>query len=301
MIRANVFASFPIFSNGIRIELPFSTDSSTIIFILLNPEYMSCNYLWLSDLHVDRLAPSAINSLIGRILAANSDGIWITGDIGEPPTNWNFLKALAAQCRVPIYFVLGNHDYYGQSIEISRVHANDISTLYSHVHYLTLQTPILLKNHVLLIGMDAWANTGEVGLTQLTWDSEAIIDLKANNRTLLKSIMNDLAEQDANLLLAKCRQGITQNITEVRVLTHIPPFIPPTDLALPKPLQQNRSVFYSCALNRAITILNDEYPHIYFYFHSGHVHRLLTYKIDGTQGKVIAAYTPDQPFVWEYV
>jgi predicted MPP superfamily phosphohydrolase len=71
---------------------------------------------WLTDVHLNFVPFSAVTRLIEEILAESPDAVLIGGDIGEANDVCLYLKQLAEQLRLPIYFVLGNHDYYRGSV-----------------------------------------------------------------------------------------------------------------------------------------------------------------------------------------
>ena len=85
---------------------------------------MTRKCLWLTDLHVDKLSRADQQQLLQAIVSEQGcDAVWITGDIGEPPANLLFLESLLTKTRLPIYFLLGNHDYYQHSIQHLRTSA----------------------------------------------------------------------------------------------------------------------------------------------------------------------------------
>ncbi|MCC5791287.1 MAG: metallophosphoesterase [Legionellaceae bacterium] len=56
-----------------------------------------------------------------EIKNTESGGVLISGDIAEAPSIKEILQELAGFIEKPIYFVLGNHDYYrGQIDEVRR-------------------------------------------------------------------------------------------------------------------------------------------------------------------------------------
>lgn len=257
------------------------------------------NCLWLTDLHVDRLSKVQHQELINKISAAGAEQIWLTGDIGDPPFNWQFLETLLKRLDVPIYFVLGNHDYYHQSIADMRTQAWQLTCEFEHAYYLTMTHPIV-RGDMMLTGVDAWANTNDIPLKARTWDAEAIDNWAALSLSELQQAMNVQAQEDAKHLRLQCEQGITKRTKNVYLLTHIPPLhAVQSDKA--KPLQNDRSVFYSCALADVLTDLQKDYPTIAFHIYSGHVHKTFQYQIsENMYGHVMDAYHPEQnqPLTW---
>lgn len=75
---------------------------------------------WLTDIHLNFLDADERKRLYQEIINTKCDGVLISGDIAEAPSIKNILQELAIFIKKPIYFVLGNHDYYrGQVGEVS--------------------------------------------------------------------------------------------------------------------------------------------------------------------------------------
>ena len=71
---------------------------------------------WLTDPHLDFLESDALETFISRVAAEESDGLIISGDIAESHTVLPILERFDQVLKTPVYFVLGNHDYYGSDI-----------------------------------------------------------------------------------------------------------------------------------------------------------------------------------------
>ena len=103
---------------------------------------------WLTDLHLNFVARRTLKRFIEEVAALKPDAVLLGGDVGEAGTVAGFLETLARAWQVPIYFVLGNHDFYHGSIR--QVHA-DIAAL-------TRRVPALLY---LSAGCTAWSRAAE--------------------------------------------------------------------------------------------------------------------------------------------
>lgn len=254
--------------------------------------------LWLTDLHVNRLDQEQYNQLLNRIKISDAEAIWLTGDIGDPPLNWTFLEDLFCIFNKPIYFVLGNHDYYHQQVDATRQKARDFSQSYPNAYYLATEAGFVWEEQFIL-GVGGWANTGNIPIKEKTWDSDAIDDLLRLNNFQLQTKLNELAESDAQTLLLKCAAGITDKIKKVTIFTHVPPTDAMHGKYSIKPLQDNRTIYYSSALSAAFKSLLQDYPDIEFQVYSGHLHQSQVYKInDRLTGYVAKAYAPNQPLNW---
>src|SRR4051812_20522338 len=67
---------------------------------------------WLTDIHLNFLRQAGLDAFFASL--PDADAYAITGDFGEAHDVVAHLRAFAG--RVPVYFVLGNHDFYRGSI-----------------------------------------------------------------------------------------------------------------------------------------------------------------------------------------
>lgn len=257
--------------------------------------------LWLTDTHVDKISAENYQELLDFIIASKADGMWLTGDIGDPPRNIEFLKALFERYKKPVFFVLGNHDFYKYKIADMRFKMTQLVKSYPLANYLS-ETPGLDSDGHLMVGMDCFANTGQDIIQQMTWDSDHILDLDALNESHLTAQLNALAEKDAKRLLKKCQQQIHTHIKKVSILTHVPPSDSMKGQFLVKPHQKNRSVFYSLTLSDVLHQLASDFPSVQFNVYSGHIHQTQLYQIAGNMmGHVAKAYMPSKSYKWIHI
>ena len=254
--------------------------------------------LWLTDLHVDKLEDKKYRQLLKLIVTSKPDAIWLTGDIGDPPHHIQFLEALLKNYKKSLYFVLGNHDYYSHKIADMRLKMHELTQSYPQAVYLSKASGIYVDKH-LIVGMDCWANTGKDTIQKTTWDSDMIMDLDSANESNLARQLNALAEFDAKKLLARCQRQIHEKTSKVSILTHVPPTDALQGQYRVKPLQKNRSIFYSPALSEVLHQLALDFPTVQFNVYSGHIHQTQKYQIsENVFGHVARAYQPSKPLNW---
>ncbi len=122
---------------------------------------------WASDLHLVFLAsdaPSSSASCLHEWLADLArqafDALVITGDISEAPRLHEHLELLERYVDRPIYFVLGNHDYYRGSIEQVVPAIRTFTAEAKHLHCLDVMEHIELTPDMALIGHGCWGDGG---------------------------------------------------------------------------------------------------------------------------------------------
>ncbi|MBI5032602.1 MAG: metallophosphoesterase [Chloroflexi bacterium] len=118
---------------------------------------------WMTDLHLDFVENSKqIEQFCQSIVALNPDAVFIGGDIAVAETVEASLLMLVTQLRRPIYFVLGNHDFYKGSIAGVRAKIAQLTHRASLLHWLSNSGVIELTPNTGLIGHDGWAD-GRLG------------------------------------------------------------------------------------------------------------------------------------------
>jgi 3',5'-cyclic-AMP phosphodiesterase len=114
---------------------------------------------WLTDIHLNFLSRDDVDDLFAKIRVGSPDAILLTGDIGEARNVVVWLERLDRELQRPIYFVLGNHDFYGGSIEAVRAAVTELERPRPYLKYLTATDEVIkLTPTVGLVGDDGWAD-----------------------------------------------------------------------------------------------------------------------------------------------
>ena len=206
---------------------------------------------WLTDIHLNFLNRESRTAFYEGLKAYNVDGFMITGDIGEQSDVEEFLMGLQLTVKKPVYFVLGNHDYYGGSVEYVRKAMDEMMEANPALHYLTKTGPSDLPiSKTMILGVDGWAdarNGNYKGTLIELNDSNYINELWERKRFRagmgningdtdpLFEKMRELADADAAKLAEYIEQAIIYplpqepeykgpKINRLIILTHVPPF-----------------------------------------------------------------------------
>ncbi len=181
---------------------------------------------WMTDVHLNFARPPILKDFYRRVRDAAPDIVLVSGDIAEATDVCDYLEQLERELAVPIYFVLGNHDYYFGSIQQVRDAIDRLCRRQPSLVYLTHAGPVELLPNVGLVGHDGWADA-RIG------DYERSMVLMNDYR-----VIEDLAGLDKRQRWAKLKQladAAADRIREilppaldryeyVYFLTHIPPF-----------------------------------------------------------------------------
>ena len=180
-----------------------------------------------SDIHLDHLHKKDLDIFIQNINSQNLDGLIISGDI----SNGNYivwhLTLLDEGLNCPIYFVLGNHDFWGKSFNNVR---SDISKMrHTKLNYLTLGDIYPLTNNTCLIGHDGWydAENGNFAKSKF-WpkgfpEFRYVDDLKYLPPDLLKQTLVNITRQASENLQIKLDKALSQ-YSIIYLATHVPPY-----------------------------------------------------------------------------
>ncbi len=185
---------------------------------------------WLTDIHLNFLHTPERLLFYQKLIDCQSDAILLTGDIAEAPSLSPLLEEMAEAIRAPIYFILGNHDYYHSSIKKVREEMLLLSEKHTYLTWLPQQKFIKLTDDSVLLGHDGWADAryGDFFQSRLRMNDWNLIeelrqvDLLGPNALLQK--LQFLADSDANALQQMLENVWQQNFKQVIVLTHVPPF-----------------------------------------------------------------------------
>ena len=99
---------------------------------------------WLTDIHLNFVTRPGIEALAHEIHTGRPDVILIGGDIGHADSVVAYLELLSGLLRLPIFFVLGNHDYYHGSVAAVRAEVAALVRRARDVTWLTVSGPVPL-------------------------------------------------------------------------------------------------------------------------------------------------------------
>ena len=181
----------------------------------------------MTDIHLNFINADKLEVFCARVSSLHPDIVLIGGDIGEAPSLAKILLSLEIKLRCPIYFVLGNHDYYHGSIAEVRNQVQIITNNSAYLHYLPNTGAVRLSSSSCLLGHDSWAD-GRYGHY---FDSDVIL----NDYALIKDLshldkqsrlqkLKQLGDEAADYFRRQLNQAFLK-YQHVLILTHVPPFI----------------------------------------------------------------------------
>ncbi len=118
-------------------------------------------YAWMTDIHLEFLRDHEAIRFVGEFADQKLDGLFLTGDIYTATRLEFHLRLFEERCQTSVYFVLGNHDYYGGSIETVLKMADSFNRS-SFLHWLPATGLVELSKDTCLVGDGSWAD-GRLG------------------------------------------------------------------------------------------------------------------------------------------
>ena len=181
---------------------------------------------WLTDIHLDGVPSATTEAFHNTLLEADPDIVLVGGDIGSAATFQSHLEALEAKLERSIYFVLGNHDFYGGSITEVRRQAAQLSDRSPNIRWLPKAGVVQLTDEVGLVGHGSWAD-GRLGNTSrstvLLNDYVRIRDFIPLALVPRFEKLRELGDEAAAFFEAVLTRA-AERFSQVIVLTHVPPF-----------------------------------------------------------------------------
>lgn len=193
-------------------------------------EKNSMKLAWLTDIHLNFLDAKERKKFYGTVINTNSDSVLISGDIAEAPSLISILNEMVEQIKKPIFFIVGNHDYYRGNVDDVQSELKILSKSNKNLFWLPATGLQHLEKNIILIGQDGWAD-GRLGDYENSRvrlnDCRMITDLFQANllgRKQLLQKMQELADHDSHAMRNNLAEAINQKPEKIIVLTHIPPF-----------------------------------------------------------------------------
>ncbi len=200
---------------------------------------------WLTDIHLDHLWPrrdKGINETPERVIeffeeiaSEECDATIISGDIAISHhffipnyflTTEYCIRELRRITNKPVYFILGNHDYYFGSIATIRADMRALSRTQG-IRWLTNGNVVEITPKVAMIGHDGWYDmrNGDPVTSIVMSEFEYVKEFDGYRRdfNIAKKLCQKLADEAATYF-TKVLPIVFESYEKVILLTHVPPF-----------------------------------------------------------------------------
>ena len=181
---------------------------------------------WLTDLHLNFVDHARLVALCDDVKSREVDAVLVGGDIAEARDVIWHLRELDEQLDLPIYFVLGNHDFYFGSIDGVRREMVAFSVAMHRLTYLSnAPEPLTLAPGVGLVGHDGWAD-GRLGDFERSMimmnDYRLIEELSDLGKEQRLAVLKRLGDEAAAHIHRALPAALASH-RHVVLLTHVPP------------------------------------------------------------------------------
>lgn len=184
-------------------------------------------FIWITDPHFNFLTKNTLVKKLVELQSSKADGIFITGDITTGNQIYHHLDLMVKIITKPIYFVLGNHDFYHECFEAIDILMKEICLKHSNLYFLDNLESIKLNENTGLIGHTGWYDgrwRNPKTSIVYSWDFALISDFKEEKHFKSKlRLVRDLADMAAEQIGRNLEKAL-QKYDTVYMLTHIPPW-----------------------------------------------------------------------------
>jgi 3',5'-cyclic-AMP phosphodiesterase len=187
--------------------------------------------VWLTDIHLNFLQSCQRRQFLEKV-KDTADAVALSGDIGESVDVAQYLLEMADVVKKPIYFVLGNHDFYRDSIVGTRRRIAKLAEETEHLHYLTSLGVVALTKKTAIVGHDGWADGkfGDYDGTQVILSDHSLIQEIASSyryshldKSSLLATMTALGDEAARHF-ERVLEEAAAKYEEIIAVIHVPPF-----------------------------------------------------------------------------
>ncbi len=224
-----MYVAYPVCAKCpiILLTLPEKASSYKAIVKTIPVKKQPIRLAWLTDLHLE-FVPAAEKraAFYVQLAAAQPDLVLVGGDTGTADSFDQYLQELAAHLQRPIYFVLGNHDFYGGSLAHTRRTAAALAQASPWLHWLPQAGAVKIAPHTSLLGHGAWADgrLGQGADSQIMLnDYFQIQELRGLTRQERFARLNALGDEAA-AHFARVLPNALRKTRRLLLLTHVPPF-----------------------------------------------------------------------------
>jgi len=181
---------------------------------------------WCTDIHLDQVDDISLERFVKQGVALGADGILVGGGTGEAEDLEGALSYLQRGLGVPIWFVLGNHDYYGATFHSVDTRSRRLNSQGDMLNWLPEAGVVTLTGSTVLFGHGGWGDA-QIGLSDSSNVSLRDFTDIGDLRDLSRGARNEYLRLRGRLAgehIERCFDGLSESVEQVILLTHVPPF-----------------------------------------------------------------------------
>jgi len=239
---------------------------------------------WITDPHLDHISEKDLLGFLDCLHKRPSDALLVTGDIAESRSIYEFLGLLSGAYQRPIYFVLGNHDFYGAPIPATKQKVRSVCANVPPgiLNWLTESPVIHLNPHTVIVGHDGFYD-GQLGdgrkttLSMMDFNTrhgipELYQALTTRGNDRLFDLIRAMGQECTDFLEAQIDLALTPDIKRILILTHVPPFHESSLFRGKISDSQSVPFYVNKSLGDMLRRKSAQHPDVQFRVHAGHTH-----------------------------
>lgn len=248
------------------------------------------NYGWITDPHFDHVgrrdptrADTLVKAFLESVEAEKFAGVFITGDIATSYGIRKYLRLIEQIVTCPVFFVLGNHDFWGSSTKKVRHGVTEVASKSTILHYLSTEGHYNLFENpdTAILGHDGWydgLNGAGIASKFFMNDWRVMEDYRFDpssplpfHEQILK-VSKDLTIEALVHIGNNAYKAIESGATRIVILTHVPPF-EEAHVHEGKPGDANAAPWFTSKLmGLLLKTLANQFPKVTFEVFCGHTH-----------------------------
>ena len=186
---------------------------------------------WATDIHLNFLATPDRRQFLDSI-NGQADALVVTGDIAESNSLGEILRQVSLVLDMPVYFVVGNHDFYRGSVAGTRADVAEMIRGSEKLVYLTQAGVVELTPNAALVGHDGWADArlGDFDGSEVILNDFLLIeelrhwrDHYTLDKPALRAALQVLGDEAAGHM-GRILPSAAKRYSQIVVATHVPPF-----------------------------------------------------------------------------
>jgi predicted phosphohydrolase len=229
--------------------------------------------VWLSDVHADSLRGD-FPAEVDQLRRENPEGILITGDISNAERLDEHL-AVISTLGCPIFFVLGNHDFWNGSFAGVTALVRSACSKKTNLFFLDESGLVQLGGGTALIGGQGWGD-GKAGLGEkspvTSRDRQLIQEFTDKPREKYFQMLQEMGRASASAF-SEIAVPALEGSEHLILATHVPPF---AASALREP--EYLPFYVNVALGDEILRIAHQFPGKKISVYCGHTHRKSIYR-----------------------
>ena len=196
-------------------------------------------FAWCTDIHLDTVKDEGtFDKFAASVISSNPSGIFLTGDISTAKDIVFHLSVLERLFSRPIYYVLGNHDFWGGKTADVRNTMRELGNVSQYLRYLPNTQYLSLDNKTALVGADGWydalnGNYAQSSMVLNDWfrigdfaevhGGKKLVSRNEIDRKGIAEIAKKLAHESVTHVHNSIKAAARYH-KRIILLTHVPPF-----------------------------------------------------------------------------